>query len=91
VLDEGIDVPKADLGIVLAASRRPRQMVQRMGRVLRRKSGRRARFVILYLEGSADDPLDDSYEGSATNFSTPRKRRSGSVPVRSDRQISRPD
>src|SRR5690606_31582515 len=34
VLDEGIDVPAADLAVIVAASRARRQMVQRMGRVL---------------------------------------------------------
>jgi hypothetical protein len=35
-----------------------------MGRVLRRKADdRRARFVIVYVEGSSDDPTDASYEG----------------------------
>ena len=37
VLDEGVDVPDANLGIVMSASRTRRQMVQRMGRILRRK------------------------------------------------------
>jgi RNA polymerase primary sigma factor len=64
VLDEGIDVPEADLAVVLAASQSRRQMIQRMGRVLRRKADdRRARFVIVYVRGSSDDPDDVSYEG----------------------------
>ncbi|MDQ6910726.1 MAG: hypothetical protein M3Z84_08110 [Actinomycetota bacterium] len=37
VLDEGVDVPAADLAVILASSRSRRQMIQRMGRVLRRK------------------------------------------------------
>ena len=37
VLDEGIDVPDANLGVVMSASRTRRQMIQRMGRILRRK------------------------------------------------------
>lgn len=37
VLDEGVDVPEADLVVILAASKTRRQMVQRMGRVLRVK------------------------------------------------------
>jgi len=37
VLDEGIDVPEADLAIIVAASKTRRQMIQRMGRVLRCK------------------------------------------------------
>lgn len=57
VLDEGIDVPAADLAIILAASRTRRQMIQRMGRVLRRKADSRlARFAIFYVEGSSEDP-----------------------------------
>ena len=35
VLDEGVDVPDADVAVVLAAFRTRRQMVQRLGRVLR--------------------------------------------------------
>ena len=51
VLDEGVDVPEADLAIIVAGSNTRRQMVQRMGRVLRRKQdGRLARLGILYLE-----------------------------------------
>jgi superfamily II DNA or RNA helicase len=57
VLDEGVDVPDADLGIVLSASRTRRQMIQRMGRILRRKRpGGRARFVIVYAQGTLEDP-----------------------------------
>src|SRR3954453_1057607 len=37
VLDEGVGVPDANLGVVMRGSRTRRQMVQRMGRVLRRK------------------------------------------------------
>lgn len=57
VLDEGIDVPAADLAVILAASRSRRQMIQRMGRVLRRKpDGRLARFVVVSVEGTVEDP-----------------------------------
>src|SRR5699024_2870321 len=37
LLDEGIDLPTVDLGIVMTASRSRRQMVQRLGRVIRKK------------------------------------------------------
>ncbi len=57
VLDEGVDVPAADVAVILAASLSRRQMVQRMGRVLRRKpDGRLARFVIVSVEGTVEDP-----------------------------------
>ncbi len=63
VLDEGIDVPAADLAVIAAASRSRRQMIQRMGRVLRKKSdGRRARFGVLFVEGTVEDPRLGAHE-----------------------------
>lgn len=63
VLDEGIDVPVADLAVIVGASRSRRQMIQRMGRVLRRKpDGRRARFAVLFVEGSVEDPGHGAHE-----------------------------
>lgn len=57
VLDEGIDVPDANLGVVMSASRTRRQMIQRMGRVLRRKRpGVSARFVIMFAKDTLEDP-----------------------------------
>ena len=57
VLDEGIDVPDANLGIVMSASRTRRQMIQRMGRILRRKRpGIAARFVIMFAKDTLEDP-----------------------------------
>lgn len=57
LLDEGIDVPEADLGIVISASRTKRQMIQRMGRVIRKKNdGRPAKFIIMYIKGTSEDP-----------------------------------
>lgn len=57
VLDEGVDVPEADLGIVLAANRSKRQIVQRLGRIIRRKrDGRAGKFVYLYASDTIEDP-----------------------------------
>ena len=57
VLDEGVDVPDANLGIVMSASRTRRQMIQRMGRILRRKQpGVSARFVIMFAKDTLEDP-----------------------------------
>ena len=57
VLDEGVDVPDADVAVVLAAFRTRRQSIQRLGRVLRRKSdGREARLVLAAAQGTAEDP-----------------------------------
>ncbi len=59
VLDEGVDVPDANLGIVMSASRTRRQMIQRMGRILRRKGPRiAARFVIMFAKDTLEDPTN---------------------------------
>jgi superfamily II DNA or RNA helicase len=63
VLDEGVDVPEADLAIIVAASKTRRQMIQRMGRVLRRKQdGRLARFALLFVEETSEDPQSGAHE-----------------------------
>lgn len=45
VLDEGIDVPEADVGVILSGTGSERAFVQRLGRILRKKEGKEA---ILY-------------------------------------------
>lgn len=63
VLDEGIDVPEADLAIIVAASKTRRQMIQRMGRVLRCKQDKRhARFALLFIEDTSEDPKTGAHE-----------------------------
>lgn len=63
VLDEGVDVPDADVAVVLAAFRSRRQMVQRLGRVLRVKDGGRiARLVIVHAADTMEDPAGGAHE-----------------------------
>ncbi|PZT91355.1 MAG: hypothetical protein DI630_29605, partial [Gordonia sp. (in: high G+C Gram-positive bacteria)] len=65
ILDEGIDVPEADLAIVVSASRQSRQIVQRLGRVIRRKhDGGPGRYVHLY----ALDTIEDLKHGKADHL-----------------------
>ena len=57
ILDEGVDVPDVNLGIVMGASSSRRQMIQRLGRVIRLKQDNgRARFAILYVNDTVEDP-----------------------------------
>lgn len=64
LLDEGIDLPSVDVGVVMTASRSRRQMVQRLGRVIRRKpDGRHVDFVILYAADSVEDASNGVHEG----------------------------
>src|SRR3972149_4362598 len=51
VLDEGIDVPEADVGVILSGTGSERAFIQRLGRILRKKEGKEA---VLYEIVSAD-------------------------------------
>jgi len=63
ILDEGIDVPEADVGVILAASHTKRQMIQRMGRIIRpKKDNRVATFFILYMRNTNEDPAFGIHE-----------------------------
>ncbi len=63
VLNEGVDVPAANIGIVLSGSGSVREHVQRLGRILRRGEGKQA---VLY-EVVAED--------TAEEFTSERRRR----------------
>ena len=55
-LDEGIDVPDADTGIVMSSSEVSRQRIQRLGRLLRKSPGKTtACLYYLYVRESSDD------------------------------------
>mgnify|MGYP001994467320 CR=1 FL=1 len=45
VLDEGIDVPEASLGIIVSGTGSSREFIQRLGRLLRKKEGKQAKLV----------------------------------------------
>jgi superfamily II DNA or RNA helicase len=45
VLDEGIDVPDASLGIILSGTGSKREYIQRLGRILRRVDGKKAKLI----------------------------------------------
>ena len=57
VLDEGVDVPDASLAVILSGSGSSRQFIQRLGRVLRKKGGKRARLVEFVSLGTAETRL----------------------------------
>ena len=71
VLDEGIDIASADLAVVLGASRSRRQMIQRMGRIVRRKpDGRSAKFIIAYITNTIEDPATGAHEAFLAEVAT---------------------
>jgi len=64
VLDEGVDLPDADVAIALSAFRTRRHLTQRVGRVLRRKpDGRDAHLVLLHAAGTLEDPARGGHHG----------------------------
>ncbi|MFI9633587.1 DEAD/DEAH box helicase family protein [Nocardia sp. NPDC051929] len=48
-LDEGVDIPDARVGYLLASSSNPRQFIQRRGRLLRRAEGKEQAEILDYL------------------------------------------
>ena len=55
LLNEGVDVPAASVGIVLSGSGSVREHVQRLGRILRRAEGKRATLYEVVSEGTAEE------------------------------------
>ncbi len=70
VLDEGVDVPDASVGIVLSGSGSTRQFRQRLGRILRQGEGKKA---VMY----------EIVSRKTSEFGTSARRRKG-VPVSTD-------
>jgi superfamily II DNA or RNA helicase len=53
-LDEGLNVVDLEVGIVLGYNKTSRQAIQRMGRILRKKEGKRPMMYILYYRNTSD-------------------------------------
>ncbi len=54
VLEEGIDVPDANVAVVLSGTASRRQFIQRLGRVLRPKNGKRAVLYEIVTSGTRE-------------------------------------
>jgi superfamily II DNA or RNA helicase len=61
VLNEGLDVPAADIAIVVAGSQGSREYVQRVGRVLRPSEGKKAVVYDLVTRGTFEVPRADKH------------------------------
>jgi len=55
VLNEGVDLPSADVAIVLSGTQTVREHVQRLGRILRKQEGKRAILYELVVDDSAEE------------------------------------
>ncbi|MCY4444474.1 MAG: DEAD/DEAH box helicase [Proteobacteria bacterium] len=54
VLNEGVDVPEASVGIVVSGSGSVREHVQRLGRILRHRQGKKAKLYELVSSGTGE-------------------------------------
>jgi superfamily II DNA or RNA helicase len=62
-LEEGVDIPEADLAVIIGTTQQRRAIIQRLGRILRVKSDKRfARFVYMYVNGTTEDPNNGAHE-----------------------------
>ena len=59
VLNEGVDVPEANVAIVISGSGSVREHVQRLGRILRKKEGKQALLYELVSGGTAEAYTSD--------------------------------
>ena len=59
VLNEGVDVPSANVGVVLSGSGTVREHVQRLGRILRRAEGKRARLYEVVARDTAEEYVSE--------------------------------
>jgi superfamily II DNA or RNA helicase len=64
-LDEGVDIPDARIGYLLASSSNPRQFIQRRGRILRRAPGKDMAEILDYIAVPPD--------GTTLNFEVERR------------------
>jgi superfamily II DNA or RNA helicase len=55
VLNEGVDVPEANVAVVLSGSGSVREHVQRLGRILRRVEGKHAILYELVAEQTGEE------------------------------------
>jgi DNA repair helicase RAD25 len=54
VLDEGVDVPDASVAVVISGTGSPREFIQRLGRLLRPREGKRAVLYELVTRGTRE-------------------------------------
>lgn len=53
--DEGIDIPDANVGIIVAGTGSRRQFIQRLGRLLRPLPGKEARLYEVIVKGTFEE------------------------------------
>lgn len=54
-LDEGVNIPDLDQGIIVQVDSNPRSLVQRVGRIVRYREGHKAKIFILCVQNTVDE------------------------------------
>lgn len=75
VLDEGVDVPDAELGIILSGTGSSREYIQRLGRLLRPKpdSNRKAKLIEIVSSGTREIGTSAKRKTALSNMNKDRK------------------
>lgn len=66
-LDVGFDNADIELAVILSGSSNPRQLIQRIGRAIRKKKGKRALVVQLYVADTQDEKWLNKRKTNADN------------------------
>jgi len=56
-LDEGMDVPNVNVAIIVNGNRQKRQIIQRLGRAIRKEEGKVAKLIMLYCLGTHEGKI----------------------------------
>jgi superfamily II DNA or RNA helicase len=59
VLNEGVDVPDANVGVILSGSGSVREHVQRLGRILRKRPEKRALLYEVLTDVAAESGISE--------------------------------
>lgn len=82
VLDEGIDVPEANVGIIASGTGSKRAYVQRLGRILRKKEGKEALLYEIIAEETTETGTAKRRKEAVSNRKEPGKAENESSAVR---------
>jgi len=66
VLEEGIDVPEASVGVILSGSGSKREYKQRLGRILRKREGKLAVLYEIVSKGTSEVGISRRRKSSET-------------------------
>jgi superfamily II DNA or RNA helicase len=99
VLNEGVDVPEASVAVVLSGTGSTREYIQRLGRILRPREGKRAVLYEVIAEDTSEEGVSRRRRGhsneaatehghSARPVATPTSRAVDVKPIQADDAIS---